>query len=157
MTTALQTARSSYSYRRTKPFSDAEFKFKVTLADFASEALLPKLRSRTTEAPDANQYTGINIRVADDTVYLEAILTNATEWGGFGFDFARLIPAKGGSYNLSLRRREDWERAEHSTVASASNHFLVTAMSPRATDWIHLARGKSFEECITILARAPNF
>src|SRR5437868_12534 len=128
MTTALQTASSSYAYRRTKPFSNAEFKFKITLADFASEALLPKLQARTAEAPQANQYTGINIRVADDIVYLEAILTNATEWGGFGFDFARLIPAKGGTYSLSLRRRADWERAERSTVASASNYFLVTAM-----------------------------
>lgn len=156
MTTALQTARPTYSYRRTKPFSNAEFKFKVTLADFASEALLPKLQTRTSTIIEANQYTGINVRVADDIVYLEAILTNATEWGGFGFDFARLIPVKGGIYNLSLRRREDWERAELSTVASASNHFLVTAMSPRTSDWVPLARGRTFEECIAILVHTPG-
>jgi hypothetical protein len=156
MTTALQTARSTYSYRRTKPFSNAEFKFKITLADFASEALLPKLRSRTSKTVEANQYTGINVRVADDIVYLEAILTNATEWGGFGFDFARLIPVKGGTYNVSVRRREDWNRAEHNTVASASNYFLVTAMSPRASDWIQLARARTFEECIEILVRTPG-
>jgi hypothetical protein len=157
MTTALQTARSTYSYRRTQPFSNAEFKFKIALADFASEALLPKLRTRTSRMMEANQYTGINVRVADDIVYLEAILTNATEWGGFGFDFARLIPLKGGTYNLSLRRSEDWNRAEHSTVASASNYFLVTAMSPRASNWIQLARARTFEECIGILLRAPDF
>src|ERR1043165_5613037 len=102
MTTALQTARSSYAYRRTKPFSNAEFKFKLALADYTSEALLPRLQSRTAGAPQANQYTGINIRLADDIVYLEAILTNATEWGGFGFDFARLIPVQGGAYNVSV-------------------------------------------------------
>src|ERR1051326_2090953 len=98
MTTALQTARSNYSYRRTQPINNDEIKFKITLADFSSEALLPKLRSRTSKTVEANQYTGINVRVADDIVYLEAILTNATEWGGFGFDFARLIPVKGGTY-----------------------------------------------------------
>jgi hypothetical protein len=155
MTTALQTARSTYSYRRTKPFSNAEFKFKMALADFASEALLPGLQSRTSTTSEANKYTGINVRVADDIVYLEAILTNATEWGGFGFDFARLIPTKVGTYNLSLRRREDWKRAEHSTVAAASNYFINTAISPRSTDWIQMARGKSFEECIAVLRRGP--
>ncbi len=156
MITALQTARSTYSYRRTKPFSNAEFKFKTTLADFASQALLPKLRARTLNSNEANQYTGINVRVADDIVYLEAIMTNATEWGGFGFDFLRLIPVKGGTYNASVRRHDDWERAEHSSVASASNHFVVTAMSPRASDWILLARNKTFEECVATLARTPG-
>jgi hypothetical protein len=156
MTTALQPARSTFSYRRTKPFSNAEFKFKTTLADFASEALLPKLRARTSKMMEANQYSGVNVRVAGDIVYLEAILTNATEWGGFGFDFARLLPVKGGTYNVSVRRCEDWERAEHSTVACASNYFLVTAMSPRASDWIQLASARTFEECIAILVRTPG-
>jgi len=131
MTAALQTPRPSYAYRRTRPFSNAEYKFKVALSDYSSQALLPKLRSRTSRAADANQYTGISVRVADDVVYLEAILTNATEWGGFGFDFARFIPVKGGLYNLSLRRGEDWKRAEESTVAAASNYFINTAISPR--------------------------
>lgn len=157
MTTTLQTARSSFAYRRTKPFSNAEFRFKITLGDFASEALLPKLQARTANALEANQYAGVNIRVADDIVYLEAILTNAAEWGGFGFDFARLVPVKGGSYNLSLRRRDDWDRAERGTVASASNYFMGTAMSPRASDWIQIARGKSFEQCVHMLMRHPEF
>jgi len=157
MTAILQTARPSYAYRRTRPFSNAEFKFKVALADYATEALLPRLRSRTSRAPDANQYTGISIRVADDVVYLEAILTNATDWGGFGFDFARLIPVKGGLYNLSLRREEDWIRAEQSTVAAASNYFINTAISPRAVDWIQITRGKTFEECIRYLLRNLDF
>jgi len=156
MTATLQT-RPSYAYRRTRPFSNAEFKFKVALADYASEALLPRLRSRTSRAADANQYTGISIRVADDVVYLEAILTNATEWGGFGFDFARFIPVKGGLYNLSLRREEDWIRAEQSTVAAASNYFINTAISPRATDWIQITRSKTFEECIGYLLRNLDF
>jgi hypothetical protein len=157
MTATLQTARPSYAYRRTRPFSNAEYKFKVSLAEYASEALLRKLRSRTSRAADANQYTGISVRVADDVVYLEAILTNATEWGGFGFDFARLIPVKGGLYNLSLRRGEDWIRAEQSTVAAASNYFINTAISPRAVDWIQITRGKTFQQCIDSLTRNLDF
>lgn len=152
MTTSLHHTHSTFAYRRTRPFSNAEYKFKVALADFASAALLPKLQSRTAGA-DANQYTGINVRVADEVVYLEAILTNSTEWGGFGFDFARLVPVKGGLYNLSLRRIDDWQRAEQSTVAAASNYFINTAISPRATDWLQITRGKSFEECINYLLR----
>src|SRR6476660_8025607 len=73
MTAALQTVRPTYAYRRTRPFSNAEYKFKVSLADYATEALLPRLRARTSRAPDANQYSGISVRVADDVVYLEAI------------------------------------------------------------------------------------
>jgi hypothetical protein len=157
MTAALQAARPTYAYRRTRPFSNAEYKFKVALADYATQALLPKLRSRTSRAPDANQYTGISVRVADDVVYLEAIITNATEWGGFGFDFARFIPVKGGLYNLSLRRGEDWRRAEESTVAAASNYFINTAISPRAVDWIQITRGKTFEECVECLMRNLDF
>jgi hypothetical protein len=152
MTTTLQTTRSTYAYRRTKPFSNAEFKFKVALGDFASEALLPRLQSRTARG-DTNQYTGVNVRVVDEVVYLEAILTNSTEWGGFGFDFARLVPVKGGLYNLSMRRGEDWKRAEQSTVAAASNYFINTAISPRASDWIQITRGKTFEQCIEYLLR----
>lgn len=157
MTTALHPAHSTFAYRRTRPFSNAEFKFKVTLADFASAALLPKLQSRTGRETDANQYTGINVRVADDVVYLEAILTNSTEWGGFGFDFARLVPVKGGLYNLSLRRAEDWHRAEQTTVAAASNYFINTAINPRASDWIHITRGKTFEQCVEYLIRELGF
>jgi hypothetical protein len=157
MTAALQTTRPTYGYRRTRPFSNAEYKYKVSLADYATEALLPKLRARTSRAPDVNQYTGISVRVADDVVYLEAILTNATEWGGFGFDFARLIPVKGGLYNLSLRRSEDWKRAEESTVAAASNYFINTAISPRAIDWIQITRGKTFEECIHSMVHHLDF
>jgi hypothetical protein len=157
MTAALQTARPTYAFRRTRPFSNAEYKFKVALADYAAEALLPRLRSRTSRASDANQYTGISVRVADDVVYLEAILTNATEWGGFGFDFARFIPVKGGLYNLSVRRGEDWQRAEQSTVAAASNYFINTAISPRAVDWIQITRGKSFEDCIHSLMHNLDF
>jgi len=156
MTTALQSVSSTFAYRRTRPFSDAELKFKITLADFAAEALLPKLQSRTVGS-EGNQYTGVNVRVADDVVYLEAILTNSTEWGGFGFDFARLIPVKGGLYNLSLRRGDDWKRAEQSTVAAASNYFINTAISPRASDWIQVTRGKSFEECIEYVLRELEF
>jgi hypothetical protein len=157
MTAALQSARPTYAYRRTRPFSNAEYKFKVALADYATQTLLPKLRSRTSRAPDVNQYTGISVRVADDVVYLEAVLTNATEWGGFGFDFARFIPVKGGFYNLSIRRSEDWKRAEESTVAAASNYFINTAISPRAVDWIQITRGKTFEECVDCLMRNLDF
>ena len=97
------------------------------------------------------------MRLADGGVYLEAILTNDVEWGGFGFDFARLIPVKADLYNLAIRRLEDWVKAEQATVASASSYFTATAMSPRATDWIQIARRKTFEECIEFLEDDPSF
>lgn len=156
MTTALHPTHTAFAYRRTRPFSDAEFQFKIALADFASAALLPELQSRTNRGA-ANQYTGINVRLADEVVYLEAILTNSTEWGGFGFDIARLIPVKGGVYNLSIRRAEDWGRAEQSTVAAASNYFINTAINPRASDWIHIVRRKTFQECIGYLLRELGY
>ena len=103
--------------------------------------------------PGRNQYAGINVRVTPDAVFLEAILTNEIEWGGFGFEFVRLIPANNGRYNVSVRRSEDWARAENSTVAAASNFFLGASIYPRASDWELVARGKTFEECIELVER----
>ncbi len=151
------TATKSFAYRKVRPFSPAEFKFKNGLADHANRALLTKLQRRTEDHFGSNQYTGINVRLADGSIYLEAIMTNDVEWGGFGFDFARLVPIKGDLYNLSIRRLEDWVKAEQATVASASSYFMATAMSPRATDWIQIARRKSFRDCIEILADDPSF
>jgi hypothetical protein len=148
MTTTIGTV--SFSYRKVRPFSQAEFKFKSALGHYASERLLPKLKARAQRNRSANQYTGVNARVSD-AVYLEAILTNETEWGGFGFDFARLVPANSGLYNLSIRRLEDWNRAERETVAVASEYFISTAICPRASDWVQIARGKTFEECVEVL------
>jgi hypothetical protein len=145
----------SFVFRRTKPFTKAEFKFKTALANYASERLLPKLQPRTSGKPGLNQYTGLNARVGSNAVYLEAILTNDTEWGGFGFDFARLVPVNGGLYNLSLRKLDDWKRAESSTVASASNYFLGSSIYPRASDWEVLARGKTFEKCVDLIEAHP--
>src|SRR5438045_3585421 len=85
MTTTIGTV--SFTFRKVRPFSRAEFKFKSALGQYASERLLPKLRARAECHGSANQYTGINARVSD-AIYLEAILTNEAEWGGFGFDFA---------------------------------------------------------------------
>jgi hypothetical protein len=146
----------SFAYRRTKPFTKAEFKFKTALGAHAAERLLPKLQTRTAGRPEANQYTGINARVGDHAVYLEAIITNNTEWGGFGFDFARLVPSNGGLYNLSLRKLEDWTRAECSTVAAASNYFFAGSIYPRASDWILIARGKTFEHCVDLIEQHPS-
>lgn len=151
------TVTKSFAYRKVRPFSQAEFKFKHGLAEYANRALLTKLQRRTEDHFGSNEYTGINVRLSDGSVYLEAILTNDVEWGGFGFDFARLIPLKGDFYNLAIRRLEDWAKAEQATVASASSYFTATAMSPRATDWIQIARRKSFQECVEILADDPSF
>ena len=144
----------SFTYRKVRPFSKAEFKLKSALGHYASERLLPKLKARAKRSRSANQYTGINARLSD-AVYLEAILTNEIEWGGFGFDFARLVPASSGLYNLSIRRLEDWRKAEQDSVASASEYFIGTAICPRASDWIPIARGKTFEECVELLRDEP--
>jgi len=148
MQTLTTTPQTQFAYQKAKPLSDAEFKFRIALADYASVRLLPILQRRTVADRGANQYSGINVRLAHSTVYLEAILTHDTEWGGFGFDFARLYPLIDGRYNLSLRRLEDWMRAEHCTIASASSYFMGTALAPRMADWVKVARGKIFEECI---------
>jgi hypothetical protein len=145
----------SFTYRKVRPFSQAEFKFKSALGQYASERLLAKLKARAGRAGCRNQYTGINARVLD-AIYLEAIMTNETEWGGFGFDFARLVPANSGLYNLSLRRLDDWTRAEQETVAVASEYFISTAICPRASDWIQIARGKTFEECVDLLREVED-
>ncbi len=152
MTTTVGTV--SFTYRKVRPFSKAEFKLKSALAHYASERLLPKLKARARHNRSANEYTGINARLSD-AVYLEAILTNEAEWGGFGFDFARLVPANSGRYNLSIRRLEDWNKAEQETVACASEYFIGTAICPRASDWIQIARGKTFEECVKLLLEEP--
>src|SRR6185295_10889782 len=86
-----------------------------------------------------------------NSVFLEAILTNETEWGGFGFDFARLLPANDGRYNLSIRKAEDWALAETSSVAAASNYFMPGSIYPRAADWLGMARGKTFEQCVHLI------
>ena len=144
---------ASFMYRKVRPFSRAEFKFKFAVGQYASERLLPILKARAQRNESANQYTGINARVSD-AIYLEAILTNEVEWGGFGFDFARLVPANSSLYNLSIRRLDDWKKAEQSTVAAASEYFIGTAICPRALDWIPLVRGKTFEECIEMISES---
>ena len=156
MTSVTLTASTSFNYKKVRPFSAAEFKFKSNLAHFASERLLPKLRARNSRDLDRNRYTGISVRLAN-AIYLEAVLINETAWGGFGFDFARLLPANDKLYNLSLRRLEDWEKAECDPVALASEYFMGRAFCPRATDWIQIARGRTFEECIDVLVDEPSF
>ena len=152
----LTPSASSFVFRKTKPFTRAEFKFKSALSEYASQRILPRLRARTAGKHGANHYTGVNARVGADAVYLEAIMINETEWGGFGFDFARLIPVNGGLYNLYLRKAEDWTRAEFSSVAVASNYFLGGSIYPRASDWIPVTRGKTFEECVKVMEDHPE-
>jgi hypothetical protein len=150
MTATTSIAPVSFNYRKVRPFSKAEFRFKFALGQFASERLLPKLQARARCMGSPNQYTGVNARVAD-VVYLEAIVTNETYWGGFGFDFARLAPGQGSFYNLSMRRPEDWRKAEWDSVASASEYFISKMFLSRATDWIQIARGRTFEQCVNLL------
>ncbi len=158
MLTLTTPPRPSFVYRKTKPFTKAEFKFRTALADYANKRLLACLQGRTLGAAAVNRYSGINARITSNTVYLEAILVNDVEWGGFGFEFARLIPANSGLYNLSIRRHEDWLRAENSTIAAASTYFLNVSLFPRASDWILFTRGKTFEQCVDVLEKhlSPN-
>ena len=142
------TPPNQFAYPKPNPLSQAEFRFRIGLADYATARLLPMLQHRTMAEPAANQYTGINVRLAHGAVYLEAILTHESEWGGFGFDFARLHPLSDGRYNLSIRRLEDWARAEQCTIASASVYFTETALAPRPADWVAIAPNRPFEECI---------
>src|SRR4051812_45247620 len=128
MVSTMPAVSKSFSYRKVKPFSQAEFKFKAGLAECANRKLLSKLQLRTEDNSGSNQYTGINVRLAHNSIFLEAIMTNDVEWGGFGFDFARLVPVKGGLYNVSVRRLEDWVKAEQASVASASSYFIATSM-----------------------------
>ena len=152
MTATTTIASVSFNYRKVRPFSKAEFKFKFALGQYASERLLPKLQARARCIGSPNHYTGVNARVAD-VVYLEAIVTNESAWGGFGFDFARLSPAQGSLYNLSLRRAEDWRKAEWDSVAAASEYFISKMFSSRAADWVPIARGRTFEQCVELLAK----
>jgi hypothetical protein len=155
MTTLSAAPPASFAYKKLRPFSKAEFRFKATLNDYASKRLLPRLQARNMFCAGRNRYTGIHVRLANG-IYLEAVLTNDSEWGGFTFDFARLLPANGGLYNLSIRRSEDWQRAESDSIASASRYFANAAVSPRASDWIPLARGGTFEECVRLLAEEED-
>ena len=150
LTLTTQSPRA-FVYRKTKPFTKAEFKFKTSLADFAGKVLLPKLQLRGSSEGGKNRYSGINARITADAVYLEAIMVNEVEWGGFGFDFARLTPSPKGNYNVSVRRHEDWIRAENSSVASASNYFFGSSVYPRASDWLLIRRGQLFEVCVRAL------
>src|ERR1041384_5882706 len=74
MQTLATTPQTQFAYQKAKPLSDAEFKFRIALADYASVRLLPILQRRTVADRGANQYNGINVRLAHSTVYLEAIL-----------------------------------------------------------------------------------
>lgn len=151
MLTLTTDSARSFVYRKTKPFSKAEFKFKTALCDHAGRILLPKLQLRGSSGTGKNRYSGINARITGEAVYLEAIMVNDVEWGGFGFDFARLMPSPKGSYNVSIRRHEDWIRAENSSVAAASNYFLGNCVYPRASDWLLIRRGLPFEGCVQAL------
>src|SRR3954469_8641686 len=139
----------AFVYRRTKPFTKAELKLRTALGDYAGKILLPQLQLRGSGARGKNRYSGINARISANVVYLEAIMVNEVEWGGFGFDFARLIPSPRGNYNVSVRRHEDWIRAENCSVASASNYFFGNSVYPRASDWVLIRRGQTFETCVS--------
>ena len=156
MLTLATSPTRSFTYRKTKPFTKAEFKFKTALADYASERLLEKLQARASVRPARNRHTGITARITADVVYLEAVLVNDVEWGGLAFEFARLVPANNGRYNLSLRRAEDWTRAETLPVRKAANFFLNASLFPRASAWNVIARGKTFEQCVAVLERHLN-
>jgi hypothetical protein len=148
MLTLRANSSRTFAYRKTKPFTKAELKFKTALADYAGKLLLPRLQLRRSPQAGRNRYSGINTRITADTVYLEAIMVNDVEWGGFGFDFARLTPSPKGNYNVSVRRHEDWIRAENSSVAAASNYFFGSSAYPRSSDWLLIRRGQAFEACV---------
>src|ERR687883_23196 len=103
MLSLLAPSTRSFIYRKTKPFTKAEFRFKTALAEYATNHLLKTLQSRNSISarPRLNRYTGISARISLEAIYLEAVLVNDVEWGGFSFEFSRLVPANNGLYNLS--------------------------------------------------------
>src|SRR5438105_3330695 len=89
MPTLVISSTRSFTYRKTKAFTKAEFRFKTALAEYASEHLLEKLQARSSTRLSQNRHTGITARITADAVYLEAVLVNDVEWGGLAFEFAR--------------------------------------------------------------------
>ena len=151
MNTVITASPTRFGYREPKPFSQAEVRFRLALADYASAQLLSTLQSRTENDPDANQYNGLNIRLSHGCIFLEAILTHANEWGGFGFAFARFYPVNEQCYHFSVRRPEDWGTAEHYNLSSASADFAEYMLSPPAVNWVRITQAETFEHCIDLL------
>ncbi len=151
MNTVITTAPTRFGYQEPRPFTQAEVRFRLALADYASAQLLSQLESRTENDPGSNQYNGLNVRLSNGCIFLEAILTHANEWGGFGFAFARFYPVNEQCYHFSVRRPEDWVRAERYNLSSASADFAEYMLSPPAVNWVRIAQAETFEQCIDLL------
>lgn len=155
-----QPASTQFAYPKGRGTSDLRWSKKGrklidAMRDYVEPRLLPKLQARTANRPDCNRYDAIAAEFLDACIYLQAWLGYGEVSGIAEFPFARLYPVKGGRYNLSVRRLIDWSRAEDEPLMVVSDMFWNLA--PNAKHWVKIARHKTFEECIDLLVKDPNF
>ena len=151
---------TQFAYPKGKSSLDLRFSRKgrrlaEAMRDYAGSRLLPKLQARTANRPDCNRYDAVDLEFLDACIYLQAWLGYGDVGGIAEFPFARLYPLKGGRYNLSVRRLIDWSRAEDEPLQVVTNMFWNLA--PNARHWVKIATHKTFEECIDLLVKDPNF
>jgi hypothetical protein len=155
-----QPASTRFAYPKGKSTINLRFsrkgqKLVDAMRDYAEPRLLPKLQARTANRPDCNRYDAVDAEFLDACIYLLAWLGYGKIAGIAEFPFARLYPVKGGRYNLSVRRLIDWSRAEDEPLMVVSDMFWNLA--PNAKHWVKIATHKTFEECIDLLVKDPNF
>lgn len=122
---------------------------------YAKPRLMPKLEARTASRPGCNRYDDLSIEFMDACAYLHAWLGDGDICGIAELPIARLYPVKGGLYNLSVRRLLDWSRVEDNPIWAVQDLFWNQA--PNAKFWVKVATHKTFEECIDLLVKDPNF
>lgn len=125
------------------------------MKQYVESRLLPKLKARTAKNPTGILHRQIHIQLQDACIYLQSYLEGEIHGGFVEFPFARLYPVKGGYYNVAIRRLVDWSRAEDDPVTPFADLFYFQA--PNASFWVKVAQRKTFEECIDILVKEPQF
>ena len=137
-------------------YSRRGIKLTEAMRDYVRPRLLPKLEARSKDSLDCIRHDGLSVEFRDACVYLNSWLGYGDICGVTEFPFARLYPVQRGFlYNLSIRRLIDWTRAEDEPVMANFNTFFFQA--PNARFWVKVARNKTFEECIDLLVKDPNF
>ena len=136
-------------------FSRKGRKLSDAMCEYALPRLLPKLQARTGASPASNRYDDLSVEFMDACVYLHAWLGCEDVCGIAEFPFARLYPVEGGLYNLSIRRLIDWSRIEDNPIWAVQDLFWNQA--PNAKFWVKIATHRTFEECMDLLVKDPNF
>lgn len=136
-------------------FSRRGRKLAAAMVAYAKPRLMPKLNARTASRPDCNRYDDLSVEFMDACLYLHAWLGHGDTCGIAEFPFARLYPVKGGLYNLSIRRLIDWSHVEDNPLWAVWDRFWNQA--PNAKFWVKIARHQTFEECVDLLVKDPNF